>query len=98
MAESLERIKKIVGENKIVLEKKYSVKSIGVFGSYSRSEERRESDIDLLVDFHSSPDLFEFIRLEEFLSVLLGKRIDLVTKNALKPLIKEDILRETVYL
>jgi predicted nucleotidyltransferase len=98
MLESLESIKKLIGENRGVLEKKYKIRSIGVFGSYARKEACQTSDLDLLVDFTDPPDLIEFIRMENYLGRLLGRKIDLVSKNALKPLIREEILRETVYL
>jgi predicted nucleotidyltransferase len=69
-----------------------------IFGSYSRGNSRKGSDIDILVEFSETPDFFEFIRLEEFLQNLLGLRVDLVTPDALKPLIKNEILKETIYI
>jgi uncharacterized protein len=80
------------------LSKKYNIKSIGVFGSYARGEETPESDIDILVEYDITPGFFEFLNLEDELSVLVNKKIDLVTKPALKPLIKDQILQETIYL
>jgi len=50
------------------------------------------------VEFSETPDLFEFIELENFLRKLLKIKVDLVTKEALKPLIKKEILRETIYI
>lgn len=89
---SLEKLKPI-------LKKKYQVETIGVFGSFARGEQMPESDIDILVEF-SEPntiDLFDFIKLEDFLARKLGIKVDLVTKKALKPMLKEQILRETIY-
>jgi predicted nucleotidyltransferase len=51
-----------------------------------------------LVEFLETPDIFEFIKVENFLRKLLGLKVDLVTKEALKPLIKKEILRETIYI
>lgn len=84
---------------KPVLKGRYQVETVGFFGSYARGEQKKKSDVDILVDF-SQPnaiDLFEFIELKEFLSKKLGIKVDLVTKSALKPMIKEQILKETIY-
>lgn len=91
-------IKKILKKNKKLLEKRYKVKKIGLFGSYTRKEANKKSDIDILVEFSETPDLFEFIDLENFLRKLLGIKVDLATKEALKPLIRKEILKETVYI
>lgn len=91
-------IKKLFKKNKKILEKTYNVKAIGIFGSYSRRDVTKKSDIDILVDFSKTPDFFEFIKLQEFLKSLLGIEVDLVTRNALKPLIKNEILKETIYM
>lgn len=84
---------------KPVLKERYQVETIGFFGSYARGEQNQKSDIDILVEFieGNSIDLFDFIELEEFLSRQLGIKVDLATKKALKPLIKEQILKETIY-
>ncbi len=76
------------------LEKRYQVKSLGVFGSWTRDEQRKGSDLDLLVEFFEPPGMFGFVELEDHLSDLLGVKVDLVTKNALKPRIGRRILEE----
>ena len=93
---NLEQIKSIINGHKLLLEERFKVKSIGLFGSSLRGEQSQESDIDILVEFHSTIDLFEFIELENFLSEILGSKVDLVMRDALKPRIKDRILRETV--
>jgi predicted nucleotidyltransferase len=80
------------------LQKKYGVSKIGVFGSFSRGDEIRNSDIDILVEFDKDIDIFEFIALKDFLSEFLSRKIDLVTEDAIKPLMKEDIMKEVVYI
>lgn len=95
---NLKTIKEIIKKNKRILEDKYKVKGLGIFGSYSRKDSRRGSDIDIIVEFSQIPDFFEFIRFEEFLHNLLGVKVDLVTPDALKPLIKSEILKETIYI
>jgi predicted nucleotidyltransferase len=78
------------------LEKRYAVKTLGVFGSYVRGEQGSESDLDLLVEFSSLPGLLKFIELEYYLSDLLGIKVDLVMKEALKPSIGARILKEVI--
>ena len=59
-----------------------------------RGEQRKRSDLDVLVEFDRVPSLFEFIRLERYLSELLKIKVDLVVKSALKPAIGRHILEE----
>ena len=92
-------IKNKLEKLKPILKERYQVKTIGFFGSYARGEQNQKSDIDILVEFNdtSSIDLFDFIELEEFLSRQLGIKVDMATKRHLKPLIKDQILKETIY-
>ena len=76
----------------------FGVSKIGIFGSYSRGEERGDSDIDILVEFDKPINLFEFSRLRVFLSNQLGINVDLVTPGALKPMIKESVLSSVSYI
>jgi len=78
------------------LRAKYRVRNLWAFGSYVRGEMKRRSDLDLLVEFDQAPTLFEFVRLERHLAELLGVKVDLVMKTALKPSIGERILEEVV--
>ena len=71
---------------------------MGIFGSSARGEAKRGSDIDVLVEFKQPIGFFEFVELENFLSKILRKKVDLVSKKALKPAIKKDILKETQYV
>lgn len=95
---TIQRIRDIINKNRKFLEQEYRIKSISIFGSFARNEVRANSDIDILVEFNELPDMFEFIKLEQFLEQLLETKVDLVTKKALKPLIKDKILKEAVYL
>lgn len=94
----LEEIKQKIASNKAKLEKIYHIKSIGLFGSYIRREENSQSDLDILVDFSKSIDLFLFLELEEELEKICNIKIDLVSKNALKPNIGKEILKEVQYI
>jgi uncharacterized protein len=91
-----ELIKTKLAVYKPILTKKYGVKEIGIFGSYVRGEQKKGSDIDILVDFTKSISLIEFIHLENELTDLLGVKVDLVMKTALKPRIGRHILEEVV--
>ncbi len=96
MMYSLEEIKTILREHKQELRKRYYVKEIGIFGSVVRCEESIESDIDILVEFEKPIGFFKFLELEEYLSKLLGRKVDLVSKKALKPNIGKHILKEVI--
>ncbi len=74
----------------------YAVKELWLFGSAAREELKAGSDIDILVDFNAPVTLFEFARLRRRLESLLGRSVDLVTRDALKPQLREQILREAV--
>jgi predicted nucleotidyltransferase len=78
------------------LETKYFVKEIGLFGSVLRGEQTATSDIDILVEFSKPIGFFKFLELEEHLGTILGGKVDLVSKKALKPRIGKQILKEVV--
>jgi len=90
------QIRDILNEQKHYLSEQFFVDTIGIFGSYVRDEQRVDSDIDLLVEFNH-PVGFEFIRLKFYLESLFGRKVDLVTVDALKPMIKDQILSEVQY-
>ncbi len=91
-------IKNILHKQKNELKKKYDIKEIGIFGSFVRDEQKTDSDLDILVSFNSSMGLLKFIRLENYLGELVGMKVDLVMKDALKPKIGEQILREVIQI
>lgn len=91
---SLDEIKRILKGYKSVLEDKYHVYSLGIFGSYVRNEQVNNSDVDILVDFTAPISLFDFVDMEEELSELLNIKVDLVSRKALKPYIGKRILNE----
>jgi predicted nucleotidyltransferase len=97
---TLEEIKAQIEALKPLLREKYQIETIGLFGSYSRGEQKPKSDVDILVTFAepNDIDLIDFIEIKQFLTRKLGVKVDLVKKNALKPLIKDKILEETIYI
>ena len=95
---TLEELRAQLERLKPTLKEKFAVETIGIFGSYTRGEQTKKSDVDILVEFSEDARVgfFKFLDLEEFLSRKLGVKVDLVTKNALKPYIGKCILREVV--
>lgn len=83
-------------ELKPILYKDYSVKKIGLFGSFSDNTNTENSDIDIIVELEK-PIGWKFFSLEIYLEKIFKRKIDLVTKNALKEQIKDDILKKVKY-
>jgi len=81
-----------------MLREKYGIVEIGVFGSYVRGRQNSQSDVDLLVTFEESANitLLDFIAIENYLTDLIGIKVDLVEKSALKPRISPRVLQEVV--
>ena len=94
----IENLKSQIEALKPVLRERFKVETIGIFGSYVRGEQKRKSDLDILVEFSETPSLFEFVELEDFLSQKLGVKVDLVMRDSLKPRIRDSILSEAVYV
>lgn len=95
---TLEEIKQWFVQHKSLLQERYKVQELGVFGSYVRQEQTETSDVDVLVEFSEIPSLLKFVNLENYLSDNLGIKVDLVHKSGLKPRIRERILAEAIYL
>ena len=89
----MEDINKI--KNKIVkILKKNGVAKAGIFGSYARGEQKKNSDIDILIEFNDS--LLKLVRLEREIREKLGKRVDLLTYGGIHPLLRKRILKEEI--
>lgn len=86
----------LLGAERAELARRFSVRRIGLFGSWSRNEARPDSDVDLLVEF-DEPTFDHFMDLKFHLEKLLGSKVDLVTPQALRSPLRELILRETRY-
>ncbi|MFA5858235.1 MAG: nucleotidyltransferase family protein [Elusimicrobiota bacterium] len=95
---TLDEIKTVITTHKAELQEKFKVKTIGVFGSYVRGDQRADSDVDILVDFSGSVGLITYGGLERHLSELIGNKVDLVHKSGLKPFIGQQILAEVIYI
>ncbi len=95
---TFEEIKEIIQRHKEDLKKEYGVKEIGLFGSYVRGEQKKISDVDVLIELEKPIGFVKFIKLENRISDILGLKVDLVTKKALKPYIGKRILQEVKYV
>ena len=98
MKKNLEYIKKILKKNENILREKFKVKNLGIFGSFVRGEQNKNSDLDILVEFYETIDLFTFIELKQFLSNILHTEVDLVMKETLKKRFKNTIEKEILYI
>jgi predicted nucleotidyltransferase len=94
--QDLAQLAEILHQQLPLLAERYRVKSLGMFGSYVRHEQRAGSDLDLLVTFYELPSLLKFIELENYLTDTLGVKVDLVMPDTLKPRIGQRILNEVV--
>jgi predicted nucleotidyltransferase len=94
----LEDIILLLREQKLFLKKKYKIKEIGVFGSYVRGEQDEESDLDILIDKYEPIGLLKLANLQNYLSHLMGVKVDLVIKKSLRPYIAKNVLKEVVYV
>lgn len=92
-----DEIRRKLAQYKPELKNGFQVKEIGIFGSYVRGEQKKNSDLDILVEFEEAPSLFKFLELENRLKTILKVKVDLVMKNALKPRIGKQILSEVLY-
>lgn len=97
---TVEEIKEILEEHKDEVRRKYKVSEIGIFGSFVRGEQKRQSDVDIIVEFDPKniPGLLKFIEMERFLEKLLRKKVDLVRKGGIRPELRKSILKEVVYI
>ena len=75
---------------------RFHVRSLALFGSVARDESGPDRSVDVLDEFHETPGLIGFMQLEHYLCNLLGARVDLVMRAALKPAIGQRVLREAV--
>jgi predicted nucleotidyltransferase len=95
---ALAEIKQILREQKPFLAQEYGVKVVGVFGSYVRDEQRADSDLDVLIELERPPkiSLIGLVELEQYLSDLLGVKVDIAIRTNLKKRIGKRILNEVI--
>ena len=76
----------------------YKAEIKGIFGSYARNEQTRQSDIDILVEFQQDADLFDFVGLSQFLEERLSCKVDVVPLSSIREEVKSYVLREALYI
>lgn len=96
MKKTLDEIKKILNTHRDELRDKYKITEVGIFGSYVRGEQKKKSDIDILVSFGEEISLLDLVGAELYLKKILKMKVDLIPKEDLRPELKERILKETV--
>ncbi|HIH63240.1 MAG: hypothetical protein QT05_C0010G0005 [archaeon GW2011_AR13] len=76
--------------------KKNKVVRAGIFGSYARGEQKKNSDVDILVEIKKRISLFDFAGIKIELEEKLGKKVDLVEYKIINPRIRENIINSEV--
>jgi len=94
METNIEEIKKKI----LPILEDYRVKKIGLFGSYARGDMKEDSDIDILIEIEKDISLLDFVGLKQEIEEALGKKVDLVEYDTIKPLLRERILNEQVVI
>ena len=94
---TLQEIKTTLGSNKKKLLQKYPIKSLAIFGSYSRNDQDETSDVDILVEFSEIIGI-KFIDLADELEKIIGLRVDLVSKKGIKDKYLKSIESELIYV
>ncbi|MBE9130248.1 MULTISPECIES: nucleotidyltransferase family protein [unclassified Coleofasciculus] len=93
---NLEDIKQLLQKHQDFLRTRFRVSEMQVFGSYARGQQTADSDVDILICYESPPTLWMLGELRDYLSEILGLRVDIVTEKGLKPRIRERVLAEAV--
>ena len=95
---ALKDIQKSLVKYKDTVRKEYKAEIVGVFGSYSREEQTKTSDVDILVRFLDGATLFDLVGLGEFIEEKLKVKADIVSERAIRPELREQILKEVIEL
>ncbi|MDP3624928.1 MAG: nucleotidyltransferase family protein [Methanobacteriaceae archaeon] len=80
------------------LRESFHVDKVGLFGSYARQEQTEKSDLDLLVDFETTPDFIKLIELEEHLSKLLDIKVEILTSGGIKDRVRPNIMKDMEFV
>ena len=94
---STETILSLLKNQKDALFMRFHVKNMALFSSYSRNDFNNESDVDILVEFEKTPG-FEFIDLADELEKILKTKVDLVSRNGIKPKYYKFIENDLIYV
>jgi predicted nucleotidyltransferase len=94
---TIDEIKNILSNQKEILNKRYNVKNVGIFGSYARGEQTQTSDVDILIELEK-PIGLAFVELANYLENVLGQKVDVVSRGAIKPRMWEYVADDLVYV
>ena len=92
----LRQIQTILASSKSELRRKYKVRELGIFGSYARGEQKKSSDIDILVKFNPNASLFDFVGLGNYLEEKLKIKVDVVSEGGIRPELRSNIIKGVV--
>jgi predicted nucleotidyltransferase len=80
------------------LRENFHVDKIGLFGSYARQEQSEKSDLDLLINFETTPDFLQLVELEEYLSDLLDIKVEILTSGGIKDRVRPNIMKDMEFV
>ena len=95
---TFKKIRDVLVKHKDTVRKEFKAEIVGVFGSYSRNEQKKTSDIDILVRFLDGATFFDLVGLGEFVEEKLKVKADIVSERAIRPELREQILKEVISL
>lgn len=93
-----DEIIEILQKLKDKIKQKYKAKIKGIFGSYVKGEQKETSDVDILVNFDEGATLFDFVGLADYLEGILNLKVDIVPVDTIREELKEDVMKEAIYL
>jgi len=94
----IDRVKKILSDHRNEIRQEHKIRKMGIFGSYVRGEQKKKSDIDILVEFDEPVSLLDWVGAENYLTDILGIKVDLVPREDVRPELKKRIFKEVVYV
>jgi predicted nucleotidyltransferase len=94
----LDEIKEIIERHRPELKRQFHVEKIGVFGSYARGDQKKRSDVDFLVTFDKDISLFDHVDLTIYLKELMGRKVDVIEQDNLRPELRKYVLPDLIYL
>jgi hypothetical protein len=93
---TLRQVESILSANREELAKLYKVKEMGIFSSYARGDQKKGSDVDILVKFFHGASLFDMVGAGDFLEKKLRMKVDIVSEGGLRKELRKGIIRELV--
>lgn len=96
MNKDLDRIIVILKDLRNKIGKDFKAEIIGVFGSFGRGQQKKSSDVDILVDFKEGATLLDLVGLGDFLEEKLNRKVDIISRRAIRPELKDNILKEVI--